>query len=144
MKTQFKVAELKKIKFNIGDKVNLIDGSSITSEKKEDILIVSSYPDITGTDKTLKNIVGVVVENNVIGHYCSGVLGEIYEQDLKITLGEGVFYTNSSMVCKLKDALDTQAFYDIMYAYRMCQMDNQDEVTRRFEAVKNWLRINRI
>ena len=41
-----------------------------------------------------------------------------------------------------KDILDKVGFYDLMQNYRIANMDNQENVTKRFEEVKKFIRKN--
>jgi hypothetical protein len=43
---------------------------------------------------------------------------------------------------KINDILNSEEFYNLMQAYRIANIDNQENVINRFEAVKNWLRQN--
>ena len=47
-----------------------------------------------------------------------------------------------SKLKKIDDMLDGEDFYNLMQAYRMANVDNQEDVTVRFEAVKEWARQN--
>jgi len=98
MKKQLRVSPLKKKQFNVGDKVRVYDGSSITSDSQKDIYIVFDYPNLTGEKETLKELTAIVVETELEGLYCTGVLGNIYQQDIKIQIGYGSFYTSSAHV----------------------------------------------
>ena len=39
-----------------------------------------------------------------------------------------------------RDNLDTIEFHDLMSSYRMCDQSNQDEVVKRFENIKKFIR----
>lgn len=98
MKKQLRVSPLKKKQFNIGDQVRVYDGSSITSDSQENIYIIFAYPNLTGEREILKELTATVVETELKGLYCEGVLGNIYQQDIKIQIGNGSFYISSAHV----------------------------------------------
>ena len=98
MKKQLRVTSLKRKQFNVGDKVRVYDGSSITSDKQKDIYIVFDYPELTGEKEVLKELTATVVETDLEGLYATGVFDGLYQQDIKIQIGYGFFYTSSAHV----------------------------------------------
>ena len=40
---------------------------------------------------------------------------------------------------QLKALLDSQDFYEVMYAYRIANPENQENVVNKFNDVKNWI-----
>lgn len=99
MKKQFKIYELKPKSILIGDKVRLIDGSSLTCEElpNKEVYIVCSYEG-TNSGKPLKELDAEVVETNIEGLYCEGAMGTLFKQDIKIKIGSLHFYTSSKHV----------------------------------------------
>jgi len=43
---------------------------------------------------------------------------------------------------ELNDILNSEEFYNLMQAYRMADINNQENVINKFEAVKKWIRQN--
>jgi len=102
-KQSFQVDEHKKQNFKKGDIVRLIDGSSLTSVGFNgfvDTHIVNSYPNITGIEKELKYIDAIIIESNIKNHFCTGVVGIGYIQDVLIQIGKGLFRCNSTHIKK--------------------------------------------
>lgn len=99
MKQQLKVYELKPKTLIVGNKVKLIDGSSLTSEQHpyKEHYIVFNYEG-AGSGKPLKELTAEVVEVNIEGLYCMGAVDNLYKQDVKIKIGSLYFYTSSSHV----------------------------------------------
>ena len=50
--------------------------------------------------------------------------------------GNGYSIYRESKQSNLKEWLDSQEFYELLYSYRTCDQVNQDEVVKRFEAIK--------
>lgn len=105
MKNQFQLRQIKSQELKVGDVVRVYDGSSITSEKDDKaIFIVHSYPELTGINNELKNIDAEVLKVGIDDLFCFGCPrfkcepSSIYRQDIQIKIGNGIFYTNSSMV----------------------------------------------
>lgn len=48
----------------------------------------------------------------------------------------------SFLLNKANKRLDDVEFYDLMQAYRHSPMSNQDMTSKRYEAVKSWIRKN--
>jgi hypothetical protein len=42
----------------------------------------------------------------------------------------------------MNDILNSEEFYNLMQAYRMADINNQENVINKFEAVKGWIRQN--
>ena len=100
-KKQFKVRPLNKKDLKVGDKVYLIDGSSLTigdEDDKEDYYIVFAYPNVTKREKILREIEATVLETELTDFFAEGVFGGIYQQDIKILVGKAIFYTSSAHV----------------------------------------------
>lgn len=93
---------------NIGDIVNIIDGSGLVDkENNNNYVIISSYPKKTGLNEKLRNIKAEVVQTNVIGiespeTKLSKTKSFTYLPDIKIKLGDLELYTCSAFVRKLK------------------------------------------
>jgi hypothetical protein len=109
MKNQFKLRLITLQELKVGDIVRVYDGSSITSEKDDKaIFIVHSYPELTGLNNELKDINAEVLKVGIDDLFCFGCHGfrddpsSIYRQDIQIKIGNGIFYTNSSMVYKVE------------------------------------------
>lgn len=85
-----------------GDKIIVFDGSGFTPlyHTEEEYYIVCSYPKITGIDAKIKDIIGEVIYTNVENSICMGCLGSVYQQDIIIQLGDGLFRTCSNFVKK--------------------------------------------
>jgi len=97
-KTSLKIKKYINPHIEVGDKIKLIDGSALSHIKlKGDFYIIYSYPEITGTDALLKDIVGEVVETNIKNRGCFGDF-HIYVQDIVISLGKTKFRTCSKFV----------------------------------------------
>lgn len=99
MKTkQFKVSDLKEKNLNVGDLVQLIDGSSLSAKDYgEAVYIVRAYPQLTGLQTELKNQEAIVVETG-LNLYIEGLVGSLYKQDIAIQIGNAIFYTSSALV----------------------------------------------
>lgn len=99
MKKQLKVYELKPKTLIVGNKVKLVDGSSLTCEQHpyKEHYIVLNYEG-TESGKPLKELDAEVVETNIEGLYCMGVVDNLYKQDVKIKIGSLYFYTSSKHV----------------------------------------------
>lgn len=79
--------------------VKLIDGSSLTNEGgTQDYYIVFSYEEETKDKRKLKDIPCQVLETNIKNKFATSVVNTLYQQDLKIKVGELIMYTSSSMV----------------------------------------------
>lgn len=106
MKRQFKVYELKPKTIIVGDKVRLVDGSSLTCEQHPDIehYIVFNYEG-TGSGKPLKELTAEVIETNIEGLYCEGVMNGLYKQDIKIKIGFLYFHTSSKHVQLIEECI---------------------------------------
>ena len=55
------------------------------------------------------------------------------------------FIADVMRISSLGDAnkrLDEVDFFDLMQGYRIAEMNNQEDVINRFEAVKEWIRQN--
>lgn len=86
----------------IGDRILLIDGSSLHAETtKEKCYIVHSHDDITGSNLPLKDIEGEVLKINEPYYSDPRISNYLYHCDLLIKLGKGEFRTSSSMVYKI-------------------------------------------
>lgn len=98
-KKQFRVSPLNKKDLKVGTRVYLIDGSSLTEKNNDkNYYIIYAYPHITKSDKILKEIEATVLEVGITDLFSMGVCGYIYPQDIKIQVGEGIFYTSSAHV----------------------------------------------
>lgn len=99
MKKQFKIYELKPKSLLIGDKVRLIDGSSLTCEQNpvKEHYIIYSYEGV-GSNEPLKELDAEVIETNIEGLYCEGVMDTLFKQDIKIKIGSLYFFTSSKHV----------------------------------------------
>lgn len=104
VKRQFKVRELETKHFSLGDKVKLIDGSSLTCyDQSRDVYIIHAYKDITGLNEILKYCTAEVIHNNISDLFAEGILGFIYKQDVCIKIGEGIFYTSSAHIVSVEE-----------------------------------------
>jgi hypothetical protein len=111
----------------VGDKVKLIDGSALSHIKlKGDFYIVDSYPEITGEDALLKDIVGEVVKTKVKNSGCFGAF-DIYVQDIVVKLGKAKFRTCSKMV----RVVEEENFMENLYLGNLPV--DFDEFVRRIE-----------
>lgn len=106
MKRQLKIYELKPKTLLVGDKVRLIDGSSLTCEQHPDKehYIVFNYEG-TGSGKPLKELDAEVIETNIEGLYCEGAMGTLFKQDIKIKIGSLHFYTSSKHVQLIEETI---------------------------------------
>ena len=89
----------------VGDIVKLIDGSALTHESG-DCWIVNSYPELTSSDKVLKEIPCTVLEVGIADQVCVDdyfvkQTNIVYIQDIVVQCGNATFRTNSGMVYKL-------------------------------------------
>ena len=48
----------------------------------------------------------------------------------------------SSSLKNANSKLNDVEFYDLMQMYRMAEMTDQEKTVKRFEAVKEWIRLN--
>lgn len=89
----------------LGDRVKLIDGSALSCDThKEDLYIVFSYPALTGSESTIKDMEGIVVEINVQDRILnSRGLSMAYLQDIVVSLGKANFRTCSKFVMKIQN-----------------------------------------
>lgn len=103
-KRSFKLKRIvTKEKINLGDKVKVIDGSSITPmSNDQDCYIVCAYPELTGSQLLLKDMEAEVISTKVRHYACEGVCGNAYRQDLVIKLGLCEFRIASGMVRKIE------------------------------------------
>lgn len=84
-----------------GDKIYLIDGSSLTAEEsKKEHYIVYSYPELTGSHLNLKEIEATVIQAGIQDSLCMGVNDIIYLQDLIVKVGKGLFRIASGHVSR--------------------------------------------
>jgi len=85
-----------------GDKIVVWDGSGFTplDHTEEELYIVCSYPELTGIENKIQNIVGEVIYTGIQNNICMGCLGTVYQQDIVIQLGDGLFRTCSDFVRK--------------------------------------------
>lgn len=82
-----------------GDKIYLIDGSSLTAEEsKKEHYIIYPYPELTGSRLSLKDIEAIVIQSGIEDSLCMGVLDNMYLQDLIIKVGKGLFRVSSGHV----------------------------------------------
>ena len=86
----------------VGDKVRVIDGSSLTSFKtKRGVSIIETYEELTGINETLGSLIGTVTRVGVKDRIEQEHNFDAYYQDLVIKIGSGKFRTASGMVAKL-------------------------------------------
>lgn len=85
-----------------GDKVRIVDGSSLTplNYVKKDFYIVNSYPNLTGTGLKLEEITGEVIFTGIKNSVCTSY-DRAYLQDCVIQLGNGLFRTCSQFLKKV-------------------------------------------
>lgn len=85
-----------------GDKIIIRDGSGFTPIEycEEEYYIVCAYPELTGSDLKLKDIIGEVIYTGIENSICMGVLGGVLRQDIVVQLGNGLFRTCSGFVEK--------------------------------------------
>lgn len=104
MKKTFTIRVYKDNNLKVGDKVRLVDGSGFTSieDNTREVYIVVAYPNLTGSDVVLKELVAEVTEINITDKVCKGVLDNVYLQDIVVKIGEGFFRTSSGMVKSIK------------------------------------------
>lgn len=103
MKQTFELKKYVNPKIKAGDKVKVIDGSAFSplEYEEEDLYIVLSYPNRTGEETILKEIVGEVIYTGIENSICMGVCGSVYQQDIVVQLGNGLFRTCSKFVSKV-------------------------------------------
>lgn len=99
---------LKEFKYDgelkVGDKVRIYDGSALSIDgQTTDIHVPFAYPELTGTDTILKEIECTVLEVGVKDKFVKGVLQYIYQQDVKLKVGNAVAYTASGALVKSVD-----------------------------------------
>lgn len=105
MKLRVTIKEFINTAIKIGDQVLLIDGSALTlAGYDEDIYIIYAYPEFTGSESILKDIICTVVNVNVEA-YCAGCkfpdVERVYRQDLVLKCGDTLLRTASGMVRKV-------------------------------------------
>ena len=105
MKKQIEIFSHINPSVKVGDKVKLIDGSGLTPKNKyhKDIYIVYQYPDITGSQKMLKELVFTVTKTNITNLVCTSSLDGVYLQDIEIEFDGHIFYTCSEFVSILNN-----------------------------------------
>lgn len=96
-----------------GDSIRVFDGSAFTplNHIDEEYYIVLSYPELTGINAEIENIVGEVIFTGIENSICMGVLGTVYQQDLIIQIGHTLFRTCSKFVQKVNLSKDTVITY---------------------------------
>jgi len=52
------------------------------------------------------------------------------------------FFMRSSSLRRANDKLNNVEFYYLMQMYRMAETTNQEKIVKRFEEVKEWIRLN--
>jgi len=113
-----------------GDTVRLTDGSALSicdSNKSNYYVIVNSYPNITGYDLKLMEIDCIVVETGITDIICPGSLDSAYLCDIKVQVGDALFYTCSNLVEKIKTSWDKDEIMKIAKDYaKRCQAPIQD------------------
>lgn len=136
MKKQFKLKELE-INTNIekGMFVYLIDGSSLTDEGgTQPYLIVNSY-DI-GDERILKEIPCKVLETGVEGFFAEGALNFVYMQDLKLMVGDKIFYISSAHV---RVAMTKYSIPVTWESYKRYEVEAESLQEAAVKAVKQFL-----
>jgi hypothetical protein len=93
--------------FQIGDTVRIIDGSALScdsySSNDYGPVIVSAYPNITGSNSNLKDLEFTVKEVNVKDRIVSAALENTYYlQDITIEYNNAIFRTTSASLLLIK------------------------------------------
>jgi len=102
MKKSIKLHKCINKEIKVGDKVKIYDGSSLTlnvEDTDKSYYVVYEYPEITGLNMELQNIIGQVVETGIEDKITFREFGEwCYLQDIIVKLGNAQFRTASKMV----------------------------------------------
>lgn len=87
-------------KIKVGDSIKIFNGSSLSrkDDNERSYYIVSFYPEVTGTNDDLEEIIGSVVETNITDQIHISNFDWGYLQDIVIKLGDAEFRTSSRMV----------------------------------------------
>lgn len=90
----------------IGNIVKLTDGSSLSLKEnsKKKLFIVHSYPEITGSNKLIKDMQGIVIEKNITDKgvtFETGMNYIVYKQDILVQIGRAKFRIASKHVTKI-------------------------------------------
>jgi hypothetical protein len=103
-KIQKKIKHLINSDINVGDIVNIHDGSGLTCQnlKNTEVFIVISYKELTGTDKVLINLDFKVTKTNITDLVCNGFSDTVYLQDVEIEYNGVKFNTFSDSLHKSK------------------------------------------
>lgn len=88
-----------------GDVVKFIDGSSLSSDlvKNENLYIVNSYPQYFKSYESIEYIEGIVIEVGITDKYATGVVDNIYLQDIVVSLNGFKVRTSSMHVKKVRE-----------------------------------------
>lgn len=94
----------------IGDTVRVWDGSTFsiknTTKHTKSLHIVYAYPELTGSNKPIKELVAIVVKTNVKNKgivFSTGASWLIYRQDIVLLIGKTKFRCASKFVNKVKE-----------------------------------------
>lgn len=99
MKKTLDLKKYQNLEIKVGDRVCLTDGSALTCEKSgsTEVIIISSYPELTNKKEILKNIICEVLEVGVTNKVVMGAFS-CYLQDIVVKIGNGIFRTASELV----------------------------------------------
>ena len=89
----------------VGDKVRMVDGSafSYSGKQTESLFIVQSYPELTGLNAIIKDIDATVLAVNIDNVATLWRDSSAYITDIKLSIGNGEFFTCSKFVEKVED-----------------------------------------
>jgi hypothetical protein len=104
MKTSFTFTKHIDNTIKVGDQVCFYDGSAISCDESitdDPMYIVFEYPELTGSSKILKEIIGIVSATGIKDRVCHVGNTGGYLQDCIVKLGNGYFRTCSQFVHKI-------------------------------------------
>lgn len=89
----------------VGDKVRMVDGSafSYSGKQTESLFITQSYPELTGLGANIEDIDATVLAVNINSVATLWGNSSAYITDIKLSIGNGEFFTCSKFVEKVED-----------------------------------------